>query len=345
MSTTMKTSPFIITPNDLGSKDFTSLKGYIQNHLDEINQQILNIGAVLFRGFDILQAIDFENIAQTIDDKLKNDYLGTSPRNIIEGTQYVFSASELPSYYPIMQHCEMSFLPTAPRRIMFYCHKAPQFGGETPICDFRQVAKNLNPDIKKELSQKKLKLIRNYCAPGQEKNNSFQLKPWVDMFQTREKSVVEQKCAANQIQVEWLENDALRLLSYHDAFKIHPVTHQEVWFNHIQVFHSSAAAIEYSKIVRRQKTFDAWKVNAYLQLITFIKRYTENPIERAMHITYADGKEIPISYVQHIQDLIWQSMYFLKWEKGDVIVLDNFSTSHGRMPYKGPREIYVSWTS
>jgi alpha-ketoglutarate-dependent taurine dioxygenase len=38
-------------------------------------------------------------------------------------------------------------------------------------------------------------------------------------------------------------------------------------------------------------------------------------------------------------------MYFLKWQQGDVIVLDNFSMAHGRMPYKGPREIYVSWTS
>lgn len=341
----MKTTPYILTPKDIGNKSLDALKNYIQNHLDEIYQKMLKNGAVLFRGFDIAHAIDFENIAQLLDKDLKNDYLGTSPRNIIEGTQYVFSASELPPYYPIMQHCEMSFLPTAPRRIMFYCNVAPQIGGETPICDFRQVAKSLNPDIKKELSQRRLKLIRNYCAPGNEKNNSFQLKPWVDMFQTRDKSVVEQKCAANQISVEWLKDDALRLVSTHDVFKIHPISKEEVWFNHIQVFHSAAAAIEYSKIARRQHSFEAWKINIYLQLITFIKRYTENPMERAMHITYADGQEIPIDYVQHIQDIIWDNMYFLKWEKGDVIILDNFSTAHGRMPYKGPREIFVSWTS
>lgn len=341
----MSTQPYIVTPEIVGSREVASLREYIAKNIEELNQKMLKQGAVLFRGFNVNQPQEFESIAKTVDSDLKNDYLGTSPRNIVKGTGYVFSASELPPHYPIMQHCEMSFLPTAPRRLMFYCYIEPQFGGETPICDFRQVAKDMDPKIKKDFLDKGIKVIRNYCAPGQEKSNSFQLKPWVDMFQTRDKAIVEKKAAANDITVEWLKDDALRLISTQPAFKTHPQSGEEVWFNHLQVFHASAAAMEYAKIAARQKTFDAWKINIYLQVVTLIKKFTEKAMDRAMHICYADGTEIPESHIQHVQDLIWKHMYFLKWQKGDVIVIDNFSTAHGRLPYKGPREIHVSWTS
>jgi len=341
----MATVPHIITPSQVGSAETEKLTDYIRKNSKNIEESMTRKGAVLFRGFRIYEPTAFESVAKQIDEDLKNDYLGTSPRNIVKGTDYVFSASELPPHFPIMQHCEMSFLPTAPRRLMFYCYVAPQTGGETPVCDFRQVAKDMKPEIKKVFKEKGIKVIRNYAGPGQKAKGAFQLKPWEDMFQTTDKAIVEKKCAENDIQVEWLENDALRLVSTQPAFKIHPVSGEEVWFNHLQVFHAAAAAIEYAKIARRQMTLDAWKVNAFLQLLTLYKKFTEKPMDRAMHICFADDTEIPESYIQHVQDLIWQHMYFLKWEKGDVIAIDNFSTAHGRMPFKGPREIYVSWTS
>lgn len=341
----MATQPYIITPNDIQGHQVPYLIDYINKNKEDINSKIHSHGAVLFRGFNVNQSTQFEAIAQTIDSDLKNDYLGTSPRNIVEGTQFVFSASELPAHYPIMQHCEMSFLPSAPRRLMFFCHEAPTFGGETPICDFRQLAINMNPKIKEEFSKKGIKVIRNYCAPGNEKKDSFQLKPWTDMFQTTDKSIVEKKCTENNITVEWLKDDALRLTSTQDAFKTHPITGETAWFNHLQVFHIVGASTEYAKIARRQKTAISWALHLYLQATTLVKKITEKPEERAMHVCFADGSEIPTSYIQHVQDLIWDYMYFLKWEKGDIIVIDNFSTSHGRMPYKGPRKIYVSWTS
>ncbi|MCO5247473.1 MAG: TauD/TfdA family dioxygenase [Chitinophagales bacterium] len=341
----MSTQPYIITPDVVKSQNVDTLNRYIEENKSGLHRQLLSSGAILFRGFNVHEASDFEKIALQVDSDLKNDYLGTSPRNIVNGTKYVFSASELPPYYPIMQHCEMSFLPTAPRRIMFYCFVEPKIGGETPICDFRKVAADMNPKIKQEFKDKGLLVIRNYCAPGKEEKNSFQLKPWVEMFQSTDKTVVEQKCAVNDIQVEWLKDDALRLISKHDAFKIHPETGEEAWFNHLQVFHTDAAAIEYQKIARRQKTINSWGLNLYLQVLTMYKRLTENPINHSMHVQFADGTEIHKKYVQHIQDLIWKHLYFLKWKKGDVIVVDNFSTSHGRMPFKGPRSIQVAWTA
>lgn len=341
----MATQPLIITPEKTGSSTVDDLLTYISWQQDLLQQQLQEYGAILFRGFDVQRAVDFEAIAMASDGDLKNDYLGTSPRNLVPGTKYVFSASELPPHYPIMQHCEMSFLPSAPRKLMFFCHVAPGFGGETPICDFRKVAKSLRPDIRDVFEKRGIRVIRNYAGPGQKSKGAFQLKPWEDMFQTTDRKIVEAKCAENNIHVEWHANNSLRLISEHTAFKKHPQTGENAWFNHLQVFHMYGAAIEYSKIARRQQTLDAWKTNIMLQAMTLVKKWIEPPLQRAMHVTYADGGEIPVEYIQHVQDVIWEHMYFLKWEKGDVIIIDNFSTAHGRMPFKGPREIFVSWTS
>src|SRR4051794_15159570 len=81
--------------------------------------QLRKHGALLFRGFEVRDAKAFERIALAIDPVLGREYLGTSPRNAL--TDYVFSASELPGWYPIPQHCEMTFLKKPPRRLYFAC--------------------------------------------------------------------------------------------------------------------------------------------------------------------------------------------------------------------------------
>jgi alpha-ketoglutarate-dependent taurine dioxygenase len=70
-------------------------------------------------------------------------------------TKYIFNASELPGFYPIPQHCEMSFLRDPPQRLFFCCLVAPQsFGGETPLCDFRAVYRDLDPLVRSRFEQK-----------------------------------------------------------------------------------------------------------------------------------------------------------------------------------------------
>ena len=93
------------------------------------------------------------------------DYLGTSPRDAL--TPYVFSASELPGYYPIAQHCEMRFLKKPPRRLFFCCLRPNDGpGGETPLCDFRKVARDLAPAVLDRFERRGVRIIRNYCGPS-----------------------------------------------------------------------------------------------------------------------------------------------------------------------------------
>ncbi len=334
--------PLVVSP-DNGTVGKEQLLQWIADNKAMLEEKLTASGAILFRGFDIQTPKDFEDVAKAVDNDLKNDYMGTSPRD--KKTDYVFSASELPGHYPIMQHCEMSFLPSAPRRLFFYCHIEPVYGGETPICDFRKVYQQMDPAIRSEFEQKGVRHIRNYSAPDDNSKSAFQLKKWNEMFHTTDKKIVEEKCKANDIQLEWKDNNGLRMINKNAGILTHPKTGEKVWFNHTQVFHVSAAMIEYEKIHARQKRWETFKTNLLLHLMTWYKKLTKEPNDQSMHVTFGDGSAIPDAYVQHIQDVIWKNMVIEPWRKGDVICLDNFSTSHGRLPYYGPREVMVCWTS
>ena len=38
----------------------------------------------------------------------------------------------------------------------------------------------------------------------------------------------------------------------------------------------------------------------------------------------------------------YEFQYRHRWQQGDLLLLDNFLVTHGRMPYRGPRKILVA---
>lgn len=332
-----------ITPVNDATKEalLNQINGDKQSYKDEL----LKHGALMFRGFNLRSPEDFEEVALALEPGLQNNYAGTSPRN--SRTKFVHSASELPGHYPIMQHCEMSFLPTAPRYLFFFCYVEPKDGGETPVCDFRKVYDQMDSKVKEEFERRGVKLIRNYTGPTTKaKTDLYQLKRWDELFKTTDHKKVEEEAAKNEIEVTWMEDDRLRLVNSRPSVQEHPDTGEKVWFNHLQVFHREAAAIEYKHIYKRRGDFFSLKYMVALNTITFFKRLFKKPEDEAMHMVFADdGSEIPKSYVEHVEQLIWDNLEAERWKLGDVMMIDNFSTSHGRLPYKGPRDILVAWSA
>lgn len=299
-------------------------------------------GTLRFRGFDVLGAEAFERVAQALEPDLKNDYLGTSPRNA--KSRYVFSASELPPAYPITQHIEMSFLPSAPRKLFFHCTIPTDINGETPTVDYRAVLASLDPAVRKEFETRGVRNIRNYDGPGSPKGlDLWKLKRWDEMFQSSDPAVVERKAKEQGLTCEWLPQDRLRLTNTQPATRIHPVTGEAVWFNHTQVFHVATAALEYRHILKRQRTVRAAFFTALTAALTALKRLTPSE-QQGMHATYGDGGEISTESVKHLIETIWSHLVIEPWHQRDVLAIDNRSTGHGRLPFAGPREVLVAWT-
>jgi len=331
--------PLVIEPQ--GAPDPKRLADWLRARPEQIQALLVRHGAILFRGFDVAGPADFETIARAIDDDLGNEYLGTSPRNAL--TEYVFSASELPDFYPIPQHCEMSFCASPPRRVFFCCLEPPAEGGETPLCDFRAVWRDLDPEVRRRFEEGGIRIVRNYAGPeAGEATDPTQLKPWPDMFETRDRAAVEAICRREGFEVIWLPGDALRLVSTQPVTRTHPVSGETVWHNHTTTFHASTARAEYERIAALRPT------ERHRGLLAMARKLDEKlratpPEERGMHCTRADGSEIPEADMEHVRDVVWRHMVIEPWRRGDVVAIDNHSTSHGRLPYEGPRQIAVCW--
>jgi pimeloyl-ACP methyl ester carboxylesterase/alpha-ketoglutarate-dependent taurine dioxygenase len=336
--------PLVIEPAPRADRSEAALLGWLRDNRAYLEERLLVHGAVLLRGFDVADAPAFERVARAIEPELKNDYLGTSPRNGL--TEHTFSASELPPFYPIPQHCEMSFVARPPRRLFFSCllpSRGP--GGETPLADFRRVYDDLPADLRARFEEKGVRNIRNYAGP-EEKGGRFdlwKLKRYDELFGTAERAVIEQKCRENGFDFTWKPGGGLRLVNVQPAVKRHPVTGRPVWFNHTQVFHLSAVPDEYRRIARRQGQIRYAALARVAEAAVRLKERRVAVEDQAMHCTYGDGTPILDRDMDRVRDAIWKNMVFFKWRKGDVLVLDNDAVSHGRMPYSGPRTIAVAW--
>lgn len=332
--------PLTVMPGRV--KDAAGLTAWLKSESGWVQQQLRNHGALLFRGFKVNDAAAFEGLARGVDPELKKDYLGTSPRDAL--TEYVFSASELPGFYPIPQHCEMTFTAHPPRRIFFWCAIEPKApGGETPLVDFARVWAELDADVRQRFEQRGIRIIRNYSGPGAKSKDLFQLKRWDEMFRTTDKDKVHAMARAEGFEPQWHENDRLSLTSRHKPARPHPDTGVPVWFNHAQVFHLSTAPAEFKRIFRKRPNPRSLGMWAFSALLVAWKRATLRPDEQAMHCTYEDGSEIPLADLEHARDLIWKNLVVYAWKQGDVVAIDNNRIGHGRLPYQGPRKVAVCW--
>ncbi len=320
-----------------------TLREWIGAQREAIETEWVRHGTLRLRGFDVHGAEAFEQVALALEGDLKNDYLGTSPRNA--RSRFVFSASELPPFFPISQHSEMSFLPSAPRKLFFHCTVAPEKNGETPTVDWRAVWADLPLAMREAFSKRGVRYIRNYDGPASPKTRDlWQLKRWDELFSSTDRDVVTQKATEQGLQCEWLPQDRLRLVNTRPATRVHPVTGETAWFNHTQVFHVAAAALEYHRIRRHQGTLRAVFFDALTASLTALKQKLKAPEQQPMHATYGDGGEIALADVRTLVETIWRHLVIEPWRVGDILAIDNRSTGHGRLPFKGPREVLVAWT-
>ncbi len=339
--------PLVVAPLPGASRDAGELASWLEGRRDWALHALTEHGALLFRGFGVDDPRAFERLARAVTPALQNDYLGTSPRDRL--TDHVFTASELPPYYPIPQHCEMSFLPRPPSHLFFWCDVPPEGpGGETPLVDVRRVLRDLAPPVRARFEQRGIRIIRNYSGPeGGSPFDLWKLKRWDEMFQTTDRATVERSCRDSGFDYRWLPGGRLRLVSHQPAVREHPQTGEPGWFNHSQVFHLSSAAGEYRRIAaRREDPVDRWR---YLALAGFaraavaLKSRLTATEDQAMHCTFGDGSPISDADMEAVRDAIWRNLVSYRWEKGDVVAIDNFAVAHGRMPYTGPRRVAVCW--
>jgi hypothetical protein len=197
-------------------------------------------------------------------------------------------------------------------KLCFYCMISAQQGGETPIADGRRVFNLIDPKIREQFMRKNVMYVRNY-------GDGLDL-AWQDVFQTSEKSVVEQYCRNAGIEWKWKGNSRLTTRQVRQSVAAHPRSGEMVWFNQAHLFHMSSLASDIRD-----------------SLMTFFKAD-----EFPRNAFYGDGSPIEESALDEIRDAYRQTSVAFPWKTGDVLIIDNMLVAHSRAPFVGPRKIVVA---
>jgi alpha-ketoglutarate-dependent taurine dioxygenase len=278
-----------------------------------LNRVLLEKGAILFRNTGIDSAPAFEAFVDRMGLGGLDYKDGTSPRTKLASK--VYTSTEYDQSQAITLHNELSYSAKWPARILFCCTIPATTGGETPIADSREILRQMNSDLVEEIERKQIRYIRNL-------NNGlgFGLS-WQKAFETQDRRTVETFCQAHAIRLEWKKDGGARLIQLSPGIISHPLSGERVWFNQVDQFHPSHLNPE---------TYE-----------TLMMLY-DTEMDLPTFVTFGDGSSISAAAIQEIHGTINKLAVANPWHRGDLLLLDNVLTCHGRMPYTGERKVLVS---
>ncbi|WDE08126.1 TauD/TfdA family dioxygenase [Thalassomonas viridans] len=297
--------PLLVTP--AGNP---SLKHCLHDIQLLVSKELYLSGGLLLRGFETDTEMDFTHFCQSFGyDLLSYDYASTPRSQVNKG---VYTSTEYPAHQSIPLHNEQAYTTSWPLKIWFNCVTASTEGGETPIADSRRVYQELDPAIRDKFIGHGLLYVRNY-------GNGLDL-PWQKAFSTDSKAEVENFCQSNGIDYVWKEDGELQTRQICQAVAQHPVTQDMVWFNQAHLFHVS----NLDPAIRE----------------TLLSIVGEQDLPR--NVYYGNGEAIADHELDHIREVLDRCQVSFLWQEGDIMMLDNMLSAHGRSPFKGERKVIVA---
>lgn len=298
--------PYLIEPSHAN----LSPASWAASNRELIEAKLLEHGAILFRGFAIPSVEAFGAFAAAITPELLDYVERAAPRTQLD--RGVYTSTEYPADQWIPLHHEMSYSHNWPTKLFFFCDTEPDQGGRTPFAEDRRVFHQIPAEVKEPFLRKKVMYVRNY-GEGVDM-------PWQEVFQTTDRNAVEAYFRRTATEFEWLDQNRLRTRMIRQAVATHPRTGDTLWFNHAHMFHMS----NMPEAVR----------GALLEEFS--------PEELPRNAFYGDGQPIETETLDIIRRMYVRASISFPWQKGDVLLLDNFLVSHGRAPYQGARKICVA---
>jgi alpha-ketoglutarate-dependent taurine dioxygenase len=297
--------PVLVEP-DGGSSNLGDFAG--QNR-GEIDARLLEAGAILFRGFAVENAGDFDRFVKSISSQKMEYVYGSTPRTLIKNR--IYTTTEYPANQEIPLHSELSYHTDWPKKIAFCCMTPAEEKGETPLADLRKVNQTLGAGLVDEFTQRKVKYVRHY-------HTNIDV-PWQQVFGTEDKSAVARFCAANGIREEWLADGVLRTVQVCQGTARHPQLNELFVFNQAHLFHVSS-------------------LDARAQ--SLIELFGKDRLPRNSY--FGDGAEFPLQTLEAVRNAFSTNAVDFPWRRGDVLLIDNMQVAHGRRTFKGRRDMLAA---
>jgi hypothetical protein len=259
--------PLVLEP----ATDQVDLADWARVNRAYLEERLHRHGGVLFRGFNLHSAGDFERVAGSICNELYAEY-GDLPREGVAGK--VYTSTPYPEDKSILYHNESSHMSSWPSKINFFCVTVAKEGGATPVVDCRNVYRQVDPDVIANFEKKGLKYVRNF-SEGLDVS-------WQRFFGTDDRAAVEDSCHKAGMTCEWTEKDTLRISQVCRGILRHPKTGEPSFFNQVQLHHVHC--------------LDPDVKQSLLSIFG-----SEDRMPR--HVYYGDGSPIPDSVMDHIGEV------------------------------------------
>ena len=278
-------------------------------HRDALRAAVAEHGALLVRGLRLGDAAEIEAVFRRLATPMSETEAFAPRRRYSPG---VYSSSKWPPNQPMCMHHELSYTLEFPGLMLFACLVAPTDGGATPVADSPTVLHALPKELVERFERVGWLLIRNY---NKDVGASI-----AETFGTDDRGPIESYCRANAIELEWQSDGALRTRQLRSAVVRHPLTGQRCWFNQIAFLN--------------EWTIDP-EVREYL-----IDLYGEDGLP--FNTRFCNGDPIGAEVVQSINEAYQANTAQERWQAGDLMLVDNVRTAHGRERFGGPREVLVA---
>lgn len=303
--------PMTITFKEGSMEEFLA---YYEENKEFIEDRLRNVGAIHVVGINIDNVDKFGTLMKNLCPKAPDFLDGNSSRG--KYSSNVYNASEYDEASIVRLHTEFSYSNVYPKKIFFCCQNPASTGGQTTVGDCKKALELIEPEIVKAFDEKEIIYIRNLHSGGG-------LGPsWQEAFETEDKDFMEAYCKENGIEVSWKANGIVRLTQRRPAIRKHPVTGDRLWFNQVDQFFP---AIYGEEIYETLLEMNGGEKDAL-----------------PMFSRFADGTEIKKEYIENIIKVLDDITIPVPWQKGDLLMVDNMTALHGRLPFTGPRKILAS---
>jgi hypothetical protein len=225
-------------------------------------------------------------------------------------TERIFSANEAPADVTIYFHHEMAQTPIYPAKLFFFCMKAADEGGETPLCRsdvlFERLAGRC-PEFAKNCEEKGLRYSN--VMPADNDPKSGMGRSWKSTLRAETREQAEARLREIEYDWEWLPDGCLRATT-----PVLPAVRD---------------------LGEGRKAF-------FNQLIAAFQGWKDERNDPAKSIRFGDGSPLDRDAVNVATELAYEIAFDLPWQKGDAVLVDNFVTMHGRRTFKGTRKVLAS---
>lgn len=301
--------PIVIEKPD-GLTRASEVAGWIRSERDRLHGSVESIGALLLRGFPIASPEDFDGCVDAFDLGRFSYRESLSNAVRIDLTDRVFTANEAPPEATIKLHHELAQTPAHPRHLFFFCERAADRGGATALCRSDALHDRLErsmPDFIHDLER--YGVVYRHVMPATDDPDSSMGRSWRSTLSVETKEEAEGRLVSLGYRSQWLEDDALEVVTPPlPGIRVLP-DGRSTFFNQI--------------VATR-----AW-------------RDVRNDPERAVRL--GDGRSISLERRDEIAEQTESLALDHLWQAGDLVVLDNHRLQHGRRPFEGCRRVLVAF--